>query len=129
MDNKYYIPSIEEFHVGFEYEILTNYTKENEKWEFVNNPFTIERLEIFIENKHVRVKYLDKDDIESLGFKFTDAFGYTNKRHCIIPVNDIRGDNFYEICLYLSPKIVYYCGEIKNISRLKMILEWLKITD
>jgi hypothetical protein len=63
MDNKYYTPTIEEFHIGFEYELQAYDTKE---WEYYQ-----------IEDKHdlfdacteiTRVKCLDQSDIESFGF-------------------------------------------------------------
>jgi hypothetical protein len=62
---KYYTPIIEEFHVGFEYETLS----ENE-WVSVkvaSNPNQFERIIKFIPDNKIRVKYLDKEDIESLG--------------------------------------------------------------
>lgn len=67
MESKYYTPTIEEFHVGFEFEYLnsTNNTWYNQIFNrgigFENNP-SIDKC---------RVKYLDKKDIESLGWKFT----------------------------------------------------------
>lgn len=60
--NKYYQPSIEEFHVGFEYEF-----SEGGPWykrEFKSNDYNMLNSPLFA----VRVKYLDKEDIESLGF-------------------------------------------------------------
>ena len=85
--DKYYNPTIEEFHQGFEYEIWESfaYTKENwikETFQFVDkdgiwlgeDPTNILAM---YENKgdEIRVKYLSKEDIESLGFKFkTDLY-------------------------------------------------------
>jgi hypothetical protein len=75
-DNKYYIPSIDEFFVGFEYEM---YNSESHIWEskVIKNS---EHLCYFLFDSNnrtwredckdvVRVKYLDKSDIESCGFK------------------------------------------------------------
>lgn len=63
--NKYYTPKIEEFHVGFEYEAKDPLT--NEWVEFEIN------LEFgslwFASANDTRVKYLDKEDIESLGWE------------------------------------------------------------
>jgi len=64
--DKYYQPDISEFHVGFEYEYKGDVDNEwalqifNRGIGFAENP-TIEQT---------RVKYLDQEDIESLGFKF-----------------------------------------------------------
>lgn len=68
----YYTPDLSEFHVGFEYEQLIAGV-----WE----PFTFTELKWFndkkgvsykylIETKSIRVKCLDTEDIESLGFTF-----------------------------------------------------------
>ena len=75
MENKYYTPTIEEFHVGFEYEYLNR-----DKWIstvmeefdegmtpgtiFCNEDGTLGEEA----SKVIRVKCLDKEDIESLGF-------------------------------------------------------------
>lgn len=78
MDNKYYTPSIEEFHHGYECEIYWNPGYEVEKWEaftfevkdkdgvYLNMGNTIEMIEDGC--SFARTKYLDKEDIESLGW-------------------------------------------------------------
>jgi len=72
-DNKYYTPEIEEFHIGFEYEF-----KGSIMWhkfcykgiDFINEHGKDELIsEIKLGN--IRVKYLDKEDIESLGWNLT----------------------------------------------------------
>ena len=74
--NKYYTPIIEEFHVGFEYEYNSN-TFEEPIWklstydtlDFVSHSYDdceFDSSELLF----TRVKYLDKEDIESLGFEF-----------------------------------------------------------
>ena len=86
MKDKYYTPEIEEFHVGFEFEyeywdILrgVNYdwheevyyqmsqTKEPKKGG--HTLWSIDSLSNAIKEESIRVKHLDKEDIESLGFK------------------------------------------------------------
>ena len=72
MENKYYKPDLEEFHLGFEYEAESTRYPDRNNWHpetfYLNkghlNLVTINTL---YHNK-VRVKYLDKEDIESLGF-------------------------------------------------------------
>jgi hypothetical protein len=75
-ENKYYTPAIEEFHVGFEYELFEDFDtlplkswhrqvygingKDQNDFGYVSN-FKLER-------KLIRVKYLDKEDIEAEGF-------------------------------------------------------------
>lgn len=71
MENKYYTPKIEEFCVGFEYETI--YLKS----VWTKDYLCISDCGWFFESYHndaspleFRVKYLDKEDIESLGFVF-----------------------------------------------------------
>jgi hypothetical protein len=72
--SKYYTPEIEEFHVGFEFEALfTDNKKEpNLRWVKMNEPFQFKRLYewLGLPEPGLRVKYLDRKDIESLGFVY-----------------------------------------------------------
>jgi hypothetical protein len=62
MESKYYTPTIEEFHVGFEYEF-----REGAQWiKLKYNP--AHGLVGRVLEDLVRVKYLDKEDIESLDY-------------------------------------------------------------
>jgi hypothetical protein len=75
-ENKYYIPEISEFHVGFYFE-FQHWNGSKDEW-IQSNDFAetfgdddvdcISNLNIYIINNKVRVKYLDQSDIESLGF-------------------------------------------------------------
>lgn len=69
-ENKYYAPSIEEFHDGFEFELF-NYDKEEYQKEALGfkdfySPIITEQ----IKNNKCRVKFLDKEDIEAEGFEY-----------------------------------------------------------
>ena len=91
MENKYYTPEIEEFYVGFEYEMVIpvgftyiDFSNPDEKPEITwsdkyskgvfqvkpADPFGGELASIAaaIKINKCRVKYLDKEDIESLGW-------------------------------------------------------------
>ncbi len=95
--NRYYTPKVEEFHVGFEFEVLqflgepifdkvngsvdlstVEHTWIQQKIKFlsdVSENFCViysggEKIQESIGNS-IRVKYLDREDIESLGFKET----------------------------------------------------------
>ncbi len=69
-DTKYYIPSLEELHIGFEYEYLFSHV-----WgkrivtidDFDSKSFNITKC--ITDYNNIRVKYLDKEDIESLLIK------------------------------------------------------------
>ena len=79
-NNKYYTPEIEEFRVGFEYEASPN-GKEWIKFIFPKYPRagiewnTDDPYRIIGRIKHCRVKYLDAQDIEELGFKPVIPYG------------------------------------------------------
>ena len=76
-NNKYYTPEIEEFRVGFEYEYLGDRV-ENTRWHKTTFSWYDSKIKVHglffveskIQNKTVRVKYLDSQDIEELGFKY-----------------------------------------------------------
>lgn len=75
--SKYYTPKPEDLHVGFECEI--RYFKDFDKKDQIWLPFVIPSqkysnennydYEYLIEKGNLLVKYLDRDDIESLGWK------------------------------------------------------------
>ncbi len=83
MENKYYTPSINEFHPGFEFELLEHtHDEPYGTWtESIYGNLLINKtggmfstdLKIaleWIKEEEVRVKYLDREDIESLGWAY-----------------------------------------------------------
>lgn len=94
----YYVPTIEEFHVGFEFEMLQQAVqfnaKSNETWNpemsslegfiqseemWVKRTFELINLQVhlkhfiqLISNNQVRVKCIDKNDCIELGFKYAN---------------------------------------------------------
>ncbi len=82
--DKHYTPSIEEFHVGFEYEEKI----EIDLWEktSITQSCDLEFVEDDLEHNNgskIRVKYLDKEDIEEVVVKVNPWWRYT------------RDDNYY----------------------------------
>ena len=76
MESKYYVPSIEEFRVGFQYEELMGTESSGlQDWsekifdisEYIDRNGEHYLLEL-INGECIRVNYLDQSDIESLGF-------------------------------------------------------------
>lgn len=68
MENKYYTPSIEEFRVGFECEMNTT------PMNWIHTRITLnhfKHIDKWLKDKAVRVRFLDKEDLESLGFEQT----------------------------------------------------------
>jgi hypothetical protein len=149
MNEKYYTPTIEEFHVGFEYE----YRKADEEWrnneddevacDLLNDP--INQIERDIKNKRIRVKYLDRADIESEGWGghqkpmvsliegkttvYNDTwildkyklFAWLNSPEApqtTIRILAVRGD---------KSEVILFHGTIKNISELRRLQKQLGI--
>lgn len=136
---KYYTPSIEEFYVGFEYEEnvynKVSETSANNSW--VKKIFSQETYIHIEDDFNYRVKYLDQEDIESLGFKATSpryfiiaapgSLGYFTEvvldyrwftsKDCKIYIRGKRGDEHENI----------FVGQIKNKSELKRLLKQLGI--
>jgi hypothetical protein len=86
-DSKYYTPTIEEFHVGFEFEtrdrlsVLIDYRKWNRSTFNKFNDMRSIRMCIDTDRFEIRVKHLDREDIESLlvpiGFEHEKAYANT----------------------------------------------------
>jgi hypothetical protein len=135
---KYYTPEIEEFHVGFEYEIYEDWDTDDKKsWHkqvYSNITSNAERLEyVGGDMKKFRVKYLDKEDIESLGFKYFKTHPGTTTLEFEGDKCDITFDS--EFSKYWNITIThtedgdftYFHGFIKNKSELKKLLKQLNI--
>ena len=141
MDTKYYIPDISEFHVGFEYEHChssirfvmldlrtgdrTNETEPKEIWEksvFTGNEFDVWKSSFEFDDSlrdgQIRVKYLDKEDIESLGFTQTIEDQYYKDDFELL----IDDDLFIQI---IKDDGFIFQGAIKNKSELKRILKMI----
>lgn len=138
MINKYYTPEIGEFHVGFQYQrndggvwynntsdaydmmsVQTQLNKSNfNKGEYINyRKF----------NKRIRVKYLDREDIESLGFTQSKSdinwYDYKNNRYWLY-----REDNKdWRWIISDEQSEVSFAGNIKNKAELKVLLKQLNI--
>tara|TARA_B000000475_G_C15935671_1_gene422640 strand:+ start:154 stop:525 length:372 start_codon:yes stop_codon:yes gene_type:complete len=120
--SEYYTPKIEEFHVGFEYEEFCNddwYKKQYKQDNFLNHDFEC----VFEKCYKTRVKYLDKKDIEDLGFK---QVGYSFSRPLFVKngLNLILDDIKREISFNNIKNVNF---KIKNKSELKKIVEMLGI--
>ncbi len=146
MENKYYTPEIEEFHVGLEYEVKV-YKKDEWikcKWTELNvmsAEFNLDFGQAYDLPKvtvpdTIRVKYLDREDIESLGFKHTNEINQEFEDS----EDYVMGD--WELSTWNEPKrqavsiekkskfgknTVHFAGIIKNKSELKRLLKQLGI--
>tara|TARA_R100000544_G_C2213483_1_gene53227 strand:- start:114 stop:527 length:414 start_codon:yes stop_codon:yes gene_type:complete len=137
MKDKYYTPEIEEFHVGFEFE--SNYTLFSRDREWVkckldeNNTWFTEEWYVDAVPTEFRVKYLDKEDIESLGWEFHQQnhsgclSSFWNKKDVLLRLtvsykNSIPYVSIYHYEGWETPEMI-----IKNKSELKRILKQLSV--
>jgi hypothetical protein len=134
MENKYYTPAIEEFYSGFEYEYLNNknqWVKSNEfsnDFEYEDNPhYEVQKR---CDLKTVRVKYLDQQDIESLGFITYDDTTF-DKGDLQIRFNCLLQKKGQGLGLVIYDRYsgIIFTGYIKNKSELIKLFKQLDINE
>ena len=144
--NKYYTPEIEEFHVGFEFELLTDIVKYDKQWRFkvkdkdwTARTFTKSDFsrgkgwETYedLNESWIRVKCFDKEDIESLGWKCIGELEYefySTPRYATWKLKiyiDKLSITFYHPDD--SKGGLWFFGTIKNKSEFKQVLKMLGI--
>lgn len=141
--SKYYTPSIEEFCVGLEYEaipkegkpvkcVFPKYPRAGIDWG-TNNVY-----EILERGLNTRVKYLDEEDIEELGWKKCE--NYDREYGSLITYSIYNNDEEYIAILSVyqdkkiriaggtnHPRFLFFYGIIKNKSELKRLMKQLGI--
>lgn len=152
MENKYYTPDITEFHPGFEFEFKETFmdgtvkTQEDfDKHEWKTDEVKIGDLP-YIERAlsgrnamnnlcGIRVKHLDRADLESEGWIFTEQEGHTfinfkkiiryrcDKVQC--KLNYVFATSW--VLIWLLDEKTLFAGRIKNISELRRLQKQLGI--
>jgi hypothetical protein len=130
MDKKYYTPSIEEFHIGFEYEWSEEgrkiWIEEQADQDDVSLAYSSYEETPDIYPDEYRVKYLDREDIESLGFVYNEEYiYYTPTRNFQLNHKETHQYNLRVIDEQHGE--VIFIGYIKNKSELRRLLKQLKI--
>lgn len=142
-ENNYYTPELEDFYTGFEFE----YKPKEGPWVKVNynnwmSPNKGMELDFCTENELlsnfnkldvatkrlniVRVKYLDSEDIESLGFKHYNEENAIERYELNGYFLYWYGNPFLSICkIDMNNQI--FRGKIKNKSELKVLIKQLGI--
>lgn len=127
-NNKYYTPSIDEFYVGFECEfLLPQWEEEGWKFNYIDATYDLYVLEQLITLERVRVKYLDKEDIESLGFiceVISENYLSFFKDDLWLQLTTISGITKLAI---KDQETFLFIGTIKNINELRKLLKQLGI--
>lgn len=136
--NNYYTPTAEEFHIGFKYELIFKNSREGEE-EYLeciyDGEYNLADLNYKIRHEKVRVKYLNKEDIESLGFvmiveKNEKHFYFTDPE---FPECKLLRLTFYneipEVLIFSrfeTNNSTSFSGYVKNKSELKRILKQIE---
>jgi hypothetical protein len=134
MEDKYYTPSIEEFHIGFlhEYKLGENWLSTTFDGKFYRNDWGFP----YIPSAIWRVKYLDQSDIESCGFtedkkvsnNYRGNFEMYGKSFGTYGISIIWETRDVTIYRYDETKeYALFEGIIKNISELKVLLKQIRI--
>lgn len=126
MESKYYTPEIEEFHIGFEFE---GREFDSKRWlpkEFKDG----QSVELFEDN---RVKCLDEEDIESLGWILkrneVGEFDFELNNYYLKFWSNTSEHYTTNIYIKQLTGLGLHCfkGTIKNKSELKKVMEQLDI--
>lgn len=134
MQTKYYTPTIEEFHVGFEFErelVDCNWNHSEWQKETVTSETNFKILEEY--KSYNRVKCLCREDIESLGWELDSCvkkeWFYIHKKSNLqdgtIRLTFRQKEQSVEISWVKSGN--YFYGKIKNKSELKKLMQQLNI--
>lgn len=126
MENKYYTPKMSDFHLGFEFEEKIA----EDIWHprtFLFKWFKEDIILKLLDKNKIRVKHLDREDIESLKWKYISKYEYKKEK-----TNHLFN---YELYISKNNQIIYinhgqrtlFEGAIKNKSELKKIMQMLNI--
>jgi hypothetical protein len=133
--SKHYTPTIEEFYVGFEYEV-----KKEESWfrcfysqgslVDIYYKYNDDLDSIDFEADTIRVKYLDQEDIESLGFITYDDTTFDKgdlqiRFNCLLQK---KGQGL-GLIIYDGYSGIIFTGYIKNKSELVKLFKQLDINE
>jgi len=154
--NKYYVPDITELYVGFKCEMKNSSDPIHFDWEHctfkddfsneLSEDYCFEYLRTDLKEENIRVKYLDREDIESLGFN-DKHYNNIQSRSSYFKIKE--NNDVYQIAVYWHmlkddresliriykgkmhnyPYTEIFRGEIKNKSELKVLLNQLKISE
>tara|TARA_R110002074_G_scaffold366532_1_gene540490 strand:- start:74 stop:514 length:441 start_codon:yes stop_codon:yes gene_type:complete len=139
MENKYYVPDIEEFYVGFNYESLQDprLPDEDDSWErnTIEDEWDLKTFIGYYCVTHIelRIKHLDREDIESLGFTHVASGWYNYTLAITIPHwTDLKlrtwKDNEVIITGFRGDEEgILFQGTLKNKSELKKLMNQLGI--
>lgn len=135
MENKYYVPDIEEFHVGFEYEAKIYNSNEWVKLAFkpntFENSFDYDNDKGYSVGESIRVKFLDRQDIEELGWELrigNSAFdSFVKGKNYILTSFGEQKIDIRHVNDWGDVETRLFCGTIRNKSELARLMLMLNI--
>lgn len=132
--SNYYIPEIEEFCIGFEYEIaiIDNYWNlSGFKKETVDQNFDFNTLIKY--PKLYKVKYLDKEDLLDLGFKLiNEKDGYQSFEYSednILYLQYFEDGKGWYLSYSENESQFGFAGWVKNKSELKKLMKQMNLYE
>lgn len=139
-ENKYYIPEISEFFVGFRYLFRRSLGVPYESYEITEHA-SFSLIQEAIYNDFVKVKYLSKEDIEEEGCVFDKKHGKSElvltfkkqlDEHRWVEIDTPESfdneDTHTVICIHTQGDVQsMFQGDIKNRSELKRILKMIGV--
>ena len=137
-DSKYYTPEISEFFVGFEYDcILPQWEIQDWRSTVVGTNEDLDAIYQCIKLDRIRVKLLDKSDIESCGFNQIPSKEFAQdveeyQSNWSIGPNPFRLSKYKNLITishqpHMRSSRQLFEGIIKNISELRKLLKQLGI--
>lgn len=128
---KYYSPNLTEFRIGFQYEVINQTFKEYLKEMFNPWKHSFEYFEEWASFSHdhgkdiitYRVKYLDAEDLEFLGFKYEYKNVYRKDKYFMYIEDFVNGTGYRIKIYYAKVKDPMFVGFIKNKTDLREILK------
>lgn len=127
--SKYYTPEINEFYNGFRFEADSPNSWINEKWDNWNKYVSRGRFVSLLKTKAIRVKYLDKNDIEELGWLETKGLGNCSE-YVFKDYRMILGEGAPTLILKSledTTSLILFRGRVKNISELEILMRQLDV--
>jgi hypothetical protein len=137
MENRYYTPDLKSLFVGYEAVLRLADTPEGSEHKLLIDEYSIKDFKQGL--IPLQTKYLDKSDIESLGWEYNEKEKTYSKHfsgYCesfTYTLKHIEHQKAIKIKLtYVSPEEsfknkTYYCGKCPSINELKYIMKLLEI--
>ena len=118
---RYYTPQIEEFHVGFMYQLVIN---PNLSIRRIATLATMPEIDASLKltPETIRVQYLNHGDVQ--------AEGWIGESYDVYRIKDFRlelNDDNCDVCISGKSGILFN-GTIKNRSKLKQVMEMVGVT-